>query len=114
MPAVNASDVADWLRRHFIAVSDQIDSLYLFGSVTRGEPNPGDCDVLVLTPSDPDSDGRRALKARLRAAEADFPAAFGLPLSVILLGVREYHSLRWFKRKGREKTLVQIDMHGLV
>lgn len=112
MPTLNASDVADWLRRHLAAVADQIDGLFLFGSVTRGEPDPGDCDVLVLTPSDPDSDGRRALKTRLRAAESDFAAVFGVPLSVILLGVREYHSLRWFKRKGREKTLVRIDIHG--
>lgn len=111
MPTLNASDVAEWLRRHLAAVADQIDGLFLFGSVCRGAPRPGDCDVLVLTPSHPDSDGRRALKGSLGAAEADFPAAFGVPLSVILLGVREYHSLRWFKRRGREKTLVRIDMN---
>lgn len=106
----NANNVADWLRRQLALVSDQIVGLYLFGSVTRGAADPGDCDVLVLTPSDPDSAGRRALKARLAIAEEDFPEAFGIPLSVILLGDREYQSLRWFKKKGRDKSLVRISM----
>lgn len=75
-----------------------------------GAPNPGDCDVLILTHTDPDSLGRRALKAHLSSAGAEFQAVFGFPLSVILLGVQEYHSLRWFKRKGREKTLVPIKL----
>jgi len=102
--------VADWLRRRLAPVADQIAGLYLFGSVARGAADPGDCDVLVLTPADPDSAGRRALKAKLAAAEEVFPEAFGIPLSVILLGDREYQSLRWFKKKGRDQTLVRISM----
>ena len=112
MHTLNTSDVADWLRRHLVAVSVQIDSLFLFGSVTRGKPNPRDCDVLVLTSTEPDSKHRRALRAGIQAARSDFQVDFSVPLSVILLGVKEFQSVRWFKRKGREKTLIRIDMSG--
>jgi predicted nucleotidyltransferase len=89
-------EIYEWLASAFVPVSSTLLHAAVFGSVAAGSSHPGDCDVVLVSAADPDSDNWHALRASIVLLRSDFLQYFGIPLSIVLLTTSEWEETKGF------------------
>lgn len=89
-------DIYQWLASAFYPASNNLAHAAIFGSVAAGSSHPGDCDVVLVSTAEPDSDEWHALRASIVLLRSDFIRHFGIPLSIVLLTMREWEETKEF------------------
>jgi len=89
-------EMHEWLASALVPARSTLVHAVVFGSVAAGSSGPGDCDVVLVSAADPNSDEWHALRASITLLRGDFLQHFGIPLSVILLTTQEWEEMRGF------------------
>lgn len=87
--------VIEWLKKNippFLSIS----YCAVYGSVARRSADPEDCDLLVVSDSDPDEIEWRKMRREMSAIRDRFSMAFGIRLSVVILTTKEWEETRDF------------------
>ncbi len=88
---MNTQSFRSWLLQHLPA--DGLVQAFIFGSVAKGQPNPKDCDLFLVTKHPAGSSDWLHLRCELADLRERFQVAHDLPLSIELLTSAEY--LEW-------------------
>lgn len=83
------NELSLWLRARFKKV-DKLKFVAIFGSVSNVSACPGDCDIVLVTYANPDSEDWAVLNREIRSVKTDFGNRFDLRLHVTLLTTVEW------------------------
>src|SRR6266496_647173 len=80
----------DWIVCKLEAYSSQIGKVAIYGSIARHSEKPNDCDLLIVSLVDVESEAWLSLRQRISSVRLDFVDEFGLHLNVALLTEGEW------------------------
>lgn len=93
----------DWIVYNFHSFSKHISKVAIYGSIARRSGTPNDCDLLIVSFANTESESWFSLRQHISSTRTDFAQKFGLPLNVALLTEGE-----WNENKSFYKDLLQI------
>lgn len=97
--------IIEWLIFRLSEHSDYISKVAIFGSIARNASKPNDCDLLIVSPKNVDSEAWQSLQKRIKEIGTDFLSEFSLPLNAALLTEGE-----WIENQSIYKDLIQVKL----
>lgn len=102
---MNASLVIDWLLPRLSEYAHCISIAAIFGSIARNSEKPSDCDFLIVSNADVDSEEWQSLRKHIHSVEIEFARNFSLPLNVTLVTEGE-----WEENRSIYKDLILVKL----
>jgi RPA family protein len=93
---VDTDDIVAWLKDKVQPLNGSISRAAIFGSLVRNSVDPGDCDLLLVGISDPETEPWEYTRQYVREMSGQFLRIFRIPLSVVLLTYGEWEELENF------------------
>lgn len=95
--------IIDWMVCNLAEQSSHISKLAIYGSIARNSDEPNDCDLLIVSSANVESEIWLSLRQHINSLETDFMNRFKLPLNVALLTEGE-----WIENKSFYKDLLPV------
>ena len=102
---MKTSLIIDWLLHYLSEYAYCISKAAIFGSIARSSEKPNDCDLLIVSNANVDSEEWWSLRKHVKVIGADFSRNFLLPLNVALVTEGE-----WEENRSIYKDLILVKL----